>query len=610
MPGVVGIYGSNLDGHNLTLLDAMVDCMTYERFYTSGKYVNSELGLWLGWVCHEGSFCDCLPIWNETNDICLIFVGEHFADGSEISRLRAAGHAIAPGPQTASYLVHLYEELGRDFVRELNGHFNGVVIDLRRKDALLFNDRYGVIRLYYSQCGEALYFATEAKSLLKILPHTRAMNDPSLGEFLSLGCVLQNRTLFNGISLLPPASIWRFSSEGHSTQGTYFDPKTWEDQAPLSAAEYFEHLRDIWIRILPRYFFGERKVGVSMTGGLDSRMILAWAHLSQGQFPTYTFGGPYRECADVRLARQVAAICQQPHQVLSIGSDFLSNFASLAEKEVFISDGAMDVTGSIDVYAQSLARGVAPVRLSGVNGGEILRSLVAFKAQRLCHRLYTGDMLSLSEAGASTYEKELAGNRLSFIAFKQSPWYMSAKFAIEHSQITFRTPYFDNELVRLAYRVPTDLAGSNVPALRLIAEGNPALETVGTDRGLAFRAIPVVMRARHEFHQFTFKAEYAYDYGMPQWLARIDHFLSPLHLESLFLGRHKFHHFRVYYRGALAGYVKDVLLDPRSRSRPYVHGDFLETMVNAHVGGYRNYTTEIHKLLTCELIHRLFLEQH
>src|SRR5206468_5989917 len=48
--------------------------------------------------------------------------------------------------------------------------------------------------------------------------------------------------------------------------------------------------------------------------------------------------------------------------------------------------------------------------------------------------------------------------------------------------------------------------------------------------------------------EFLRKAEYAYDYGMPQWMARIDHLLLPLRLERLFLGRHKFSHFRVWYR--------------------------------------------------------------
>ena len=36
--------------------------------------------------------------------------------------------------------------------------------------------------------------------------------------------------------------------------------------------------------------------------------------------------------------------------------------------------------------------------------------------------------------------------------------------------------------------------------------------------------------------EFSFKAEYAYDYGMPQWIAKIDHLLAPLHL-SVILAR-------------------------------------------------------------------------
>ncbi len=79
--------------------------------------------------------------------------------------------------------------------------------------------------------------------------------------------------------------------------------------------------------------------------------------------------------------------------------------------------------------------------------------------------------------------------------------------------------------------------------------------------------------------EFTFKAEYAYDYGMPQWVARIDHLLSPLELERLFLGRHKFNHFRVWYRDALSEYVRGMLLDSRSLSRPYLDRNGVEAIV-------------------------------
>jgi asparagine synthase (glutamine-hydrolysing) len=112
----------------------------------------------------------------------------------------------------------------------------------------------------------------------------------------------------------------------------------------------------------------------------------------------------------------------------------------------------------------------------------------------------------------------------------------------------------------------------------------------------------------HSILEFSFRSEYAYDTGMPQWLARLDHFLSPFHLERLFLGRHKFHHFRLWYRDALSGYVREMLLDSRTLSRPYLQRKAVESAVLGHLKGTRNYTVDIHKLLSLELIHRLFFD--
>ena len=76
--------------------------------------------------------------------------------------------------------------------------------------------------------------------------------------------------------------------------------------------------------------------------------------------------------------------------------------------------------------------------------------------------------------------------------------------------------------------------------------------------------------------EFTFKAEYAYDYGMPQWLARVDHLLAPFHLERLFLGRHKFAHYPSLVSGRSVKYVREMLLDPRTLSRPYLERNGVE----------------------------------
>src|SRR6266550_4325964 len=237
---------------------------------------------------------------------------------------------------------------------------------------ILFNDRYGVNRIYYHEDARGFYFSSEAKALLKILPGTRRLDLRSLGEVLSCEAVLQNRSLFSGISLLPPGSAWVFSRGEPVKKKTYFKQETWESQPQLSESEFYEKLKETWTRVLPKYFTGKQSIGLSLTGGVDSRMILAWAPRSPGTLPCYTYGGRYRDCADVKIARRAAKLCHQPHNTISVGAEFLSQFHDVAEKAVYISDGTMDVTGAVDMYVQRLARQIAPVRVNGVCGGEIL----------------------------------------------------------------------------------------------------------------------------------------------------------------------------------------------------------------------------------------------
>jgi asparagine synthase (glutamine-hydrolysing) len=207
-----------------------------------------------------------------------------------------------------------------------------------------------------------------------------------------------------------------------------------------------------------------------------------------------------------------------------------------------------------------------------------------------------------------TYTGLLREHALSFAVFRQAPWHHYGLLALEQTQLTLRSPYLDNDFVRTVFRAPESSLAKNDVCLRLIADGNAALSRIRTDRGLGGNQSRLPAAVLREFLQFTAKAEYAYDYGMPQWLASVDHFFSPFHLERLFLGRHKFYHFRVWYRNSLSEYVQEMLLDPKTLSRPYLERNGLEAMVRAHIRGDRNYTAVIHKVLTLELLHRLFLD--
>ena len=126
-----------------------------------------------------------------------------------------------------------------------------------------------------------------------------------------------------------------------------------------------------------------------------------------------------------------------------------------------------------------------------------------------------------------------------------------------------RSPFLDNELVKLAYQAPAEISLTKDLTHRLIAECSPELANIPTDRGRMLHKGAVASKLDVFRQEFMPRAEYVYDYGMPQWLAKVDRLMTPLHIERLFLGRQKFTHFRVWYRNELSNYIKQILL-PRS----------------------------------------------
>jgi asparagine synthase (glutamine-hydrolysing) len=336
---------------------------------------------------------------------------------------------------------------------------------------------------------------------------------------------------------------------------------------------------------------------------------MAWAPSSPFKLDTYTFGGPYRESSDVTIARAVARICQQRHQVIPLTNKFFPEFAGLAKRSVVFTDGTLDITGSPGLWANRIAREIAPVRLTGNYGDEILRGNICFKPNPPAATLFNDTFASAVSDAEKTYAAERQGSRLSFVAFKQMPWHHYARYALEQSQLTIRSPYLDNELVATVFQAPESMRSSVDVALRLIAEGDRQLAKLPTDRGAVGREKSLASKVRGLYQGFTTRAEYAYDYGMPQWLVKADRSLSRLQLERLFLGRHKYYHFRIWYRDQLAKFVENVLLDARTLDRPYLNREEVKRIVAAHVGGRENHTTAIHKLISSELIQRQLIEQ-
>lgn len=595
MPGIVGLVTAMPRELAERQLRRMVEALRHEPFYESGRWTDASLGVYAGWSAPPNRVSAALPR-DGGGDVAVLFAGEDFSEADAARRPDATCDA--------ERIRRAYEE-DPTFPAGLNGRFHGLVVDRRRRTALLFNDRYGMRRVYCHRAPDGFYFAAESKAILAVRPELGTIDSRGLGELVACGCVLENRTLFAGIDVLPAAAKWLLRDGGVVREATYFRPQEWEAQPQLEVEAYYRELRQTFGRILPRYFSGPERIGMSLTGGLDTRMILAQQRPAAGTLPCYTFGGMFRESQDVVVARQVATACGQSHQVLRVDEELLARFPAYAERTVYLSDACADVSRAPDLYLNQCAREIAPVRMTGNYGGEILRRVRAFKPTPPPADLFSPDFRSAMRQAEDAYAALLHGHPLSFAVFKQAPWHHHGLLALEETQLAVRSPYLDNDLVRTVFRAPASVVTDDELCLRLIDDAGPAaLREIPTDRGRGGRGVSAW--AAHALRELEFKAEYAYDYGMPQWAVPIDRLLSPLRPERLFLGRHKFSHFRMWYAGVLSGYVRDVLLDPTTLSRPHLSGKKVETMVRDHLQRRRNYTREIHTLLTIELAHRLF----
>ena len=602
MPGIVGIIGQGLAGSLREELRRMAGGMYRRDSFASGTYVDEKLHAYVGWTGHHGSYADCLPIKSASGDLTLFFAGEHYAPEGNEERRAAMDSRCSP--HKAEVLLPLYRDKSDAFFSYLNGFFHGLILDARNDQVILFNDRFGMQRLYYHEEPDAFYFASEAKSILAVRPELRAFDLKGLGEWMSCGAVLENRSLFRGIDVLPAAARWTWRRDGALEKWTYFTPELWESQPRLGPEEFYSKLRSTFLKRLPAYLESDGLVGLSTTGGLDTRMILANLGAGKSRIHCYSFNGPYRENLDVSIGRRVARAAGLPHTTVGITDDFFRRFDRIAEDVVLCTDGNLEMSGAPNIFVNRLGREISPIRLTGNYGSEVLRRHRAFCPSSSIRRVLQDEWAESVDNTTVSWKAIQQVHPLSFVAFRQVPWYSFNRLQAEQSVLSMRAPFMDNALLEVVYQAPDASTRSNEMSLRLIYDGDRRLAEIMTDRGVTYPKKAGWIWAR-AYYEFIFKMEYYASHGMPRSAASIDKRLGPFSLERNFLGRNKYYHLRQWFRDELASYVRDILFDERALTREYVDREEVTKTVRAHMAGLENNTHTIDMLLTAELTNRL-----
>jgi asparagine synthase (glutamine-hydrolysing) len=603
MPGIAGVIGKMRPGEADAAVDEMLSAMNHETYYKKGKFVNEELGLCVGWLVHPNSFSDCMPVQSADKDTAMVLSGEIFTSEERLRSLRARDQRIHGSD--ASHLIHLYSELGDRFFEELNGTFCGIVVSSKLRKLQLFNDRMGFEKLYFSEDpGGLFHFASESKAILRVKPGLREFDRQGLAQFLTFGSTLEDKTLYRGISLLPPASVWEFSPGCTVRKSVYFQPQDWQIDEAVGPASFQERFDESFCRVLPRYFEGRLRPGISLTGGWDTRMIVATHPAEPGTLPCFTFANSSGDTVDVQLAAKVAKLYKQEHVILRLQPDFLSDFATHAERTVYVSDGNADVCLSHEIYLNRQARKVSGARITGNFGSEVLRGVSTFKEIPSRSSWVTGELKQEVERSKEQWAASKQMDETAFAVFKEIPWRLAANFRLANSQLPTRAPFLDNEILRLACTTPYSVRRASAFPAALVRAHSPQFLTIPTDRGEAGNTSPVSKAFRKVFFEGTFKIDYLLNEGMPNYFPVI--FDTPRLHRTLTFG-HKFLEYRRWFRTALRKYTEELLDNGNSYIVGMIGRKAVQQTLSEHHSGVKNQLDVVSVWLTLELINKRLL---
>ncbi|MCI0681194.1 MAG: asparagine synthetase B, partial [Gemmataceae bacterium] len=146
------------------------------------------------------------PMGNEDGAVQVTFNGEIYNHADLRRELTAKGHCFRTRSDT-EVIVHLYEEYGDELVHKLRGMFAFALWDSVNRRCLLARDRVGIKPLYYYHDHQRLLFGSELKAILAYANVPREIDVEALEDYLSLGVVTGERSIFRGIRKLPPGHV-------------------------------------------------------------------------------------------------------------------------------------------------------------------------------------------------------------------------------------------------------------------------------------------------------------------------------------------------------------------------------------------------------------------
>jgi asparagine synthase (glutamine-hydrolysing) len=365
MCGIAGIFDAC--GVDDGALDSMVNAMVHRGPDGAGFYRDGNICLGMRRLAIIDVEGGDQPLDNEEHDVVVVFNGEIYNHAELRSWLFGRGHRLS-SQSDGAIIPHLYEELGPDFVRRLNGIFAIALWDRRQERLHLFRDHFGVKPLYWAVNGSAVGFASELKALCAWPGTRRDVSARAIDAFLTYRFVPSPLTMFEHVEKLPPGGAASISRGG-------IDRWTFADEQPqgdrLDVPELLQEYQRAFETAVTRQLMSDRPVGVMLSGGVDSAAITAVMAEKLSEVRTFSIGfADGGDTNELPLAHQTARMFGTRHEERLISStEYLRDLPTMVAQieEPVGASSALAVR-----YVAAMMNGTVPVALTGQGADEPL----------------------------------------------------------------------------------------------------------------------------------------------------------------------------------------------------------------------------------------------
>jgi len=331
MCGICGIweYGAARGGVEPNLLTWMSDVMTHRGPDDSGAVVFDEARGGFGFrrlSIIDLSEAGHQPMRGCSDRVWLVFNGEVYNHAALREELEPHGHVYSSRTDSET-ILHLYEELGLDFVHEIEGDYAIALWDADRERLVLARDRAGVKPLYFHHHNGRFIFASEIKAILEHPQVTPEINEEALYHYLTFVTTPAPQTLFRGIQKIPAGHMLVIDRTGSVQITKYWDALP-PPAAELPEEEHQENILRLLRDSIRKRMMADVPFGVFLSGGVDSSANVALMSELMTQ-PVRTFTVGFEDCEELNeleSAREISRRFATDHHEVIIGREQMQKF--------------------------------------------------------------------------------------------------------------------------------------------------------------------------------------------------------------------------------------------------------------------------------------------